>query len=232
MVKDTASCTICLDRVFFCFLGFFLFEGRHSCINVSNFWDDHLIVSVPWEALTRLSYEESFTSNPPSQQIQGLPSSLSRFLVHCHIVINKLLLCLLVSEGRSWRNLMVWASRGCFATIQEEMENIVSRMRKDQQHPRKFNWEVEFLSRIDRKPMNTPKITDKRGKAGNRYNLCLQRKELSLNFIEVLSLRIKMDWIQDTTPIDILLPLLTRIWETWKPAVSYQNGVHLTNILL
>lgn len=32
---------------------------------------------------------------------------------------------------------MVWASWGCFETIQEEMENIVSR--KDQQYPEKSN---------------------------------------------------------------------------------------------
>lgn len=82
---------------------------------------------------------------------------------------------------------MVWASWGCFETIQEEMENIVSRMRKDQQHPQKSNQEVECLNRIDRKPMNAIKIMDKCGKAGNRYNLSLQRTELNLNFREVQS---------------------------------------------
>lgn len=137
--------------------------------------------------------------HPPSESRDTL-CSLSYFLVHCHKVINKLLLCLLVSEGHSWRNLMVWASWGCFATVQEEMENIVSRMRKDQQHPQKSNWEVECLSRIDRKPINATKIMDDCEKAGNRYDLSLQRWELGLSFREALSLRIKMDWIQDTYP--------------------------------
>lgn len=170
--------------------------------------------------------------HPPSESKDSL-CSLSYFLGHCHTVINKLLLCLLVSEGHSWKNLMLWASWDCFATTQEEMENIVSRTRKDQQHPQKFNWEVEFLSRIDRKPINTTKIMDKCGKAGNRYNLSLQRRELSLNFREVLSLRIKMDWIQDTYPIHILgfgrhESLLCHIKMVYtSPIYCFRKGVSL-----
>lgn len=120
-------------------------------------------------------------SHPPSESRESL---CSHFLVHCNLLINKLLLCLLILEEHSEWYPMVGACWGSFATIQQEMENTVSSMRKDQQHTRKFGWEVECLSRIDRKPTNTIAIRDEWGKTDNRYNLSPQRREHSQNFTE------------------------------------------------
>lgn len=117
-------------------------------------------------------------SHPPIESRESL-CSFSYFLVHCHLLINKLLLCLLFLEGHNVRYLMVGACWGCFATIQQEMENTASSTRKDQQYPQKFGWEVECLSRIDRKPTSTIKIRHEWGKADNRYNLSPQRREQS-----------------------------------------------------
>lgn len=156
-------------------------DASMSLISEMIIWS-FLSPGKPWQG--RVMRKVTSAIHPPSKFRDSL-CSFSYFLVHCHTVINKLLLCHLISEGHSWRNLMVWASWGCFETIQEEMENIVSR--KDQQYPEKSNWEVKCLNRIDRKPINATKIMDKCGKASNMDNLSLQRTELSLNFREVQS---------------------------------------------
>lgn len=128
------------------------------------------------ELQQRFYQQATLTMNPGNL---FAPSHISLF-----IVIFWLTSCYCVLEGHNERYLMVGACWGCSATIQQEMENTASSMRKDQQYPQKSGWEVECLSRIDRKPTNITKIRDKWGKADNRSNLSLQRREHSQKFTE------------------------------------------------